>query len=81
MLKCQQIVYIKEVIMTIDEVKQYFGSDYKVCQALGIERQNFTVWRKKGVIPPIHQLKLQELSNGELTARINDTRSYGAKDE
>jgi hypothetical protein len=58
--------------MTIDEVLNHFKSEYRVCQLLGIGRQNFTYWKKKGYITYMQQLELEKLSEGELKANIQD---------
>jgi hypothetical protein len=46
--------------MTIDEVLHHFKSEYKVCQLLGIGRQN------------LQQLEIEKLSGGVLKANIQD---------
>lgn len=58
--------------MTIDEVLNHFKSEYRVCQLLGIGRQNFTYWKKKGYITYMQQLELEKLSEGALKADIQD---------
>ena len=58
--------------MTIDEVLHHFNSEYKVCQLLGISRQNFTYWKKKGYITYMQQLEIEKLSGGVLKANIQD---------
>lgn len=60
----------KGEIMTIDEVHNYFGSDGKACKALGQSRQAFTHWRIKGYIPPLQQLRFEQVTNGDLKADI-----------
>lgn len=57
--------------MTIEEVYQYFGSGNEACKALGIQRQNFTVWIKKGYIPLIQQLRIEKLTHKKLKASEN----------
>lgn len=56
--------------MTIEEVLAFYGSGYKVMQALGIRRQNWTEWVKKNSIPPGKQIMLQTLTKGKLKARL-----------
>ncbi len=60
--------------MTIDEAKEYFKSAYRICQLLGIKRQNFCQWNAQGYIPLKHQVTLEVLSNGKLTAKIDDIK-------
>ena len=52
--------------MDVQEAMAYFGSAYKMCKALGVTRQNYTYWRKINKIPLVHQIKMEQLSNGLL---------------
>ena len=58
--------------MTIDEVLNHYKSEYKICQLLGISRQNFTYWKKKGYITYMQQVAIERLSNGKLKANLDD---------
>lgn len=54
--------------MTLEEVYQYYGSANQACKALGLTRQSFTAWNKRGYIPMLQQLRLEKLTNGKLCA-------------
>lgn len=56
--------------MTIDEVKKYFSTSYQFQKKTGMMHNNFLNWEKKGFIPIKTQIKLQELTNGELKANL-----------
>lgn len=55
-------------IMKLEEVYQYYGSANQACKALGLSRQSFSVWNKRGYIPILQQLRLEKLTNGKLLA-------------
>ncbi len=59
--------------MTIDEAIKWFGSGRKLCYALKLTGQSITYWKKIGKIPESNQLRIQQLTNGELIA--DDLRS------
>lgn len=61
--------------MSIDEARQYFGTMYKVCKALGIVPQNMTKWRKQGYIPLLQQYRIAELTEGELMPDEDDPKT------
>ncbi len=54
--------------MTLEEAVGHFGSQYKLCLALGISPQNFDHWRRKATFPAVHQLKIHIYTNGILAA-------------
>jgi hypothetical protein len=54
--------------MKLDESVNFFGTAYKMCQALGVQPQAYTAWKKKGHLPMVHQYKVEILSNGALKA-------------
>ncbi|HMF72308.1 MAG TPA: Cro/CI family transcriptional regulator [Flavitalea sp.] len=60
--------------MTLEEVYQYFGSGNQACKALGLTRQSFSIWTKRGYIPMLQQLRLEKLTHGELKA--DESHSY-----
>ena len=57
--------------MEIDDVLNYFGSARATCKLLGIAEQNFTVWKKNKFIPLINQIRLQEITKGQLKANMD----------
>lgn len=58
--------------MTVDEVKQYFGTSYRFSMITGFAHTNFSNWTKKGYIPYLTQKRLEEFTNGILIADWND---------
>lgn len=54
--------------MTIEEVLKIYDSGYQICRELGIHRNNYTNWKKKGHIPFVQQLNIEKLTNGKLKA-------------
>lgn len=54
--------------MTLEEVYQYYGSAALAAKAVGVSRQAFYMWMKRGFIPKWQQEKFQLLTNGKLKA-------------
>ena len=54
--------------MTLDEIKQYFGTGYQFEKRTGWAHTNYTYWKRKGYIPMLTQSKLERLTNGDLKA-------------
>lgn len=53
--------------MTIDEVRNYFGSMYKATQAINLHTSNYQAWKRRGnKIPLMAQFKLEKITNGAL---------------
>ena len=60
-----------EVIMKFEELKDKYRTGYKFQQETGISNVNYENWRKRGYIPIKSQMKIEFLTNGELTADLN----------
>jgi hypothetical protein len=58
--------------MTLDEVKEYFGSSYQFHKKTGMNHRNYYNWRIAGYIPIKTQMKLEKLSNQGLKAELHD---------
>lgn len=58
--------------MTLDEVKNYFGTSYQFNKKTGMRHTNYINWEKWGFIPIKTQIKLEEITNGELKANLQD---------
>lgn len=56
--------------MTLDEVKQYFGSTYNFNKKTGMHHGCIKNWNNQGYIPIKTQLRLEKLTNGELKASL-----------
>lgn len=66
--------------MTLDEVKEHFGTFYQVCKALKIAQQNPTRWKQRGYIPLLQQYRIAELTDGALMPdEIDPNISYQQK--
>lgn len=57
--------------MTIDEVYKYFGSGYQMKLKIGLTHANILRWRKRGYIPIETQLRIENLTNGDLKASLS----------
>ncbi len=62
--------------MTLEEVKQYFGSCWHFHRQTGMSHVNYYNWAEYGFIPMKTQVKLQALTNGILKADYKDARQY-----
>jgi hypothetical protein len=54
--------------MTIDELKEYFGSSYHFKKVTGMSASSFLNWCNWGYIPVVSQIKLERLTGGKLKA-------------
>lgn len=61
--------------MTLEEAILEIGSQRDLYKKLKIHRQSITQWKKQGFIPYKHQIKIQELTDGKLTATL-DTKEF-----
>ncbi len=60
--------------MTLEEVRKYYGTGYKFEKVTGMLRSNFWKWKKDGFIPIRSQMKIQDLTKGELKASLSDLK-------
>lgn len=54
--------------MTLDEVKNYYGTTYKFTKLTGCNSSSWAIWGRRGYIPVVAQLKLELMSGGTLIA-------------
>lgn len=54
--------------MTLDDIKNFYGSGYSFHKKTGWAHTNYTYWEKKGYIPILTQNKIELLTNGALKA-------------
>jgi len=54
--------------MKIDQVIKFFGSQVAVAQALGVQQPTISMWRTRGRIPHLQQLRLEHVTKGKLKA-------------
>lgn len=60
--------------MTLEDVKDYFGNSYQFQKKTGMGHANYGNWGLRGYIPIETQLKLEQITGGELKADLNDAR-------
>lgn len=58
--------------MTPADVKRYFSNGYLFKKKTGMSTQSFHNWMESGYVPIMSQLKLQEITKGELKANLDD---------
>ncbi len=58
--------------MTIDEAKEYFGTQELVGKAIYLGKSSITNYKNRGGIPFGYQCELEQCSSGELKARRED---------
>lgn len=54
--------------MKIDQVIKYFGSQVAVADALGVQQPAVSMWRTRGHVPHLQQLRLEHITGGKLKA-------------
>ena len=52
--------------MTVDEVIKHYGTYYAAAKAVGVARQQASVWKKNNHIPMLQQYRFERLTNGKL---------------
>ncbi len=60
--------------MTIDDLKEYFGTIYQMNKQTGLSFTSFYKWKKQGYIGIRGQIKLEEMTNGALKASLDDAQ-------
>lgn len=58
--------------MTLEEIKNYFGTFYRFRKNTGITYTSIYRWKNQGYINAQSQIRIQELTNGKLVARLED---------
>jgi DNA-binding transcriptional regulator YdaS (Cro superfamily) len=54
--------------MTFSEIIKHFGSQVAAAQKLGISQPTISMWRARGRIPALQQLRIQHVTRGKLKA-------------
>lgn len=54
--------------MTVEEALKYYGTAYKLTKELKVSRQCYTNWKNMNHIPPLHQYRLEKMTDGVLKA-------------
>ena len=65
--------------MTLDEVKEYFGTSYSFHKTTGMAHINYRNWRVRGYIPFETQYKLEQFTKGALKADFKDGSAKNVK--
>lgn len=55
-------------MMKIEDVISHFGSQVAVAQALGVNQPAVSMWKTRGKIPHLQQLRIQHVTKGKLKA-------------
>ena len=55
--------------MKIDTVIKHFGSQLALAQALGIGQPTVSMWRARGSIPQLQQMRIEALTRGKIKAQ------------
>ena len=58
--------------MTVDEVWKWFGSGYSISKDGGFAHGSPYYWKQQGYVPVAAQRKIEQFTNGELKASLDD---------
>lgn len=53
---------------TLQQVIEYYGSQSKVADLLGVTRAAVTQWVNDGVLPPLRAIQIEVLTDGQFKA-------------
>ena len=62
----------KRVIMTVQELIEFYGNPYRFEKATGITHVNLRNWLKMGYIPYASQVKIVKATKGQFKIRLED---------
>jgi DNA-binding transcriptional regulator YdaS (Cro superfamily) len=54
--------------MDITKLIKHFGSQVAVAQALGVTQPTISMWKARGKIPALQQLRIEQVTKGQLKA-------------
>ena len=54
--------------MRVDQVIKYYGSQVAVAEALNVRQPTVSMWRKRGRVPQLQQLRIERATRGKLKA-------------
>lgn len=57
--------------MTLEEIKNHFGTARNFMMKTGMCHSNFHKWQKKGYVPRLTQQRIEEITQGLLKADNN----------
>lgn len=55
--------------MKIEQVIKFFGSQVALAEALGVQQPAVSMWKSRGRIPHLQQLRLEHITHGKLKAQ------------
>lgn len=55
--------------MKIDQVIAHFGSQVALAEALGVQQPAVSMWKSRGKIPHLQQIRIEHLTKGKLKAK------------
>lgn len=58
-------------MMDFDAVIRFFGSQVAAAAALGVTQPTISMWRARGSIPHLQQLRIEHITDGRLRADKN----------
>lgn len=67
-------IYLSPFIMKLNDLIQHYGSAYLARVAVGVSYSCFSMWKKRGFIPMLAQMRIEKLTRGKLIADDDDAR-------
>lgn len=68
--------------MTLDDIKDFFGSSYRFCKDTGMSHTNYVKWKRVGYVPILTQNRIEQITKGKLKADFKDAeKKYNAKSD
>lgn len=55
--------------MKIDHAISHFGSQVALANALGIQQPAVSMWKSRGAIPHLQQIRIEHITGGKLKAK------------
>jgi DNA-binding transcriptional regulator YdaS (Cro superfamily) len=55
--------------MKIDNAIAHFGSQVALADALGVQQPAVSMWKSRGAIPHLQQIRIEHLTKGKLKAK------------
>jgi DNA-binding transcriptional regulator YdaS (Cro superfamily) len=55
--------------MKIEQAIKYFGSQVALADALGVQQPAVSMWKTRGKIPHLQQIRIEHLTKGALKAK------------
>lgn len=54
--------------MRFEQLVRHFGTQVAIAEAAGVRQPTVSMWKARGQIPPLQQLKFEQLTDGKLKA-------------